>query len=202
MVVAFNGGGSVMEERRSSFDEDIRFFLNACPGPAMARRGLHIAAFQEVRGISGLKRSGEDEERRRGFESRRGSGQIEGDGSYLRKQTEIAELLRCRPAYLTEAALRHGYQYSRALRWIRFFHGVALRAAGVNALSLATRLAFSDVAGWSRFTKKLVGRTPSQLPNLPLEYWVRWAVDDVFLSPASTGTETRAIGRREDNRNR
>ena len=84
-----------MQERGRSFDEGIGFFLNACPGSAMARRGLHIAAFQEVRGIPGLERSGEDEERRRGFEGHRSSGQTEGDGSYLRKQTEIAELLGC-----------------------------------------------------------------------------------------------------------
>ena len=37
------------------------------------------------------------------------------------------------------------------------------------------RLGFSDLAGWSRFTRRLVGRTPSQLPNLPLDYWVRKA---------------------------
>lgn len=172
-----------MKERGRSFDEEIRFFVNACPGPAMARRGLQIAAFQEIRGFSGLERSWEDVEQQRGFESRRSPGQTEGDGSYLRKQTEIAELLGCRPAYLTEAALRHGYQYSKALRWIRFFHVVAYRAAGVDALTLATRLGFSDLAGWSRFTKRLVGRTPSQLPNLPLEYWVRRAVSDVFLPP-------------------
>ena len=133
LVNPISGWGSAMEERGRSFDEDIRFFLNACPGPAMARRGLHVAAFQEVRGIPGLERSREDEEPRRGFEGGRSSGQTEGDGSYLRKRTEIAELLGCRPAYLTEAALRHGYQYSRALRWIRFLHGVALRAAGVDS---------------------------------------------------------------------
>lgn len=112
-----------MQERGRSFDEGIGFFLNACPGSAMARRGLHIAAFQEVRGIPGLERSGEDEERRRGFEGHRSSGQTEGDGSYL--------------------------------------------------------------------TKRLVGRTPSQLPNLPLEYWARRAVSDVFLPPRTRATETR-----------
>ena len=158
-------------------------------------RALYGAAAKRLRGIPGLERSGEDEERRRGFEGHRSSGQTEGDGSYLRKRTEIAELLGCRPAYLTEAALRHGYQYSTALRWIRFLHGMALRAAGVDALSLATRLGFSDVAGWSRFTKRLVGRTPSQLPNLPLEHWVMRAVDDVFFAPATPGTETRGFSR-------
>lgn len=184
-----------MDRHRARFGEEIEFFLKACPGPAVARRGLYHAAFQRVRGIPGLERSGQGDGLRRGSERRSRSGEGGGEGPYLRRLSEIAEFLGCRPAYLTEAALRHGYQYSRALRWIRFLHGTALRATGVDVLGLAMRLGFSDVAGWSRFTKRLVGRTPSQLPNLPLRYWVRRAVDDVFLSPAPTGTETRGIGR-------
>lgn len=69
---------------------------------------------------------------------------------------EIAKRVGCRRAYLSEAALRHGFQYSRAVRWIRFLHGMALRAEGVGALTLAMRLGFSDLAGWNRFTRRLV----------------------------------------------
>ena len=180
-----------MDQRRPRFDEEIRFFLNACPGPSVPRRGLYRAAFQRVRGIPGLEQYGQHGEWLRGAERRSSSGEGGGEGSYLRKVAEIAECVGCRPAYLTEAALRHGYQYSRALRWIRFLHGMALHAEGVGGLTLAMRLGFSDVAGWSRFTRRLVGRTPSQLPNLPLDYWVKGAVDDVFLSPAPPGTESR-----------
>lgn len=184
-----------MDPSRRSFDEEIRFFLNACPGPAVARRGLHYAAFQRVHGIPGLEQSGQHDELLRGSERGGGSRHGAGEGSYLRKVAEIADCVGCRPAYLTEAALRHGYQYSRALRWIRFLHGMALNTEGTSALALAMRLGFSDIAGWSRFTRRLMGRTPGQLPNLPFGYWVRRAVDDVFLSAATTGTESRETNR-------
>lgn len=184
-----------MDQSPRSFDEEIRFFLNACPGPSVSRRGLYHAAFQRVRGIPGPDQSGPHDELPGGSERRRSTGEGGGEGSYLRKVAEIAECVGCRPAYLTEAALRHGYRYSRALRWIRFLHGMALHARGVGGLTLAMRLGFSDVAGWTRFTRRLVGRTPSQLPNLPLDYWVRRAVDDVFLSPVNQGTESRQTNR-------
>ena len=187
-----------MEERRRSFDEEIKFFLNACPGPAVAKHGLHIAAFQEVRGIQGLEPSGDRDELREAAEYGRRSVHGGSDRGYLHRVAEIAERVGCRRAYLSEAALRHGFQYSRAVRWIRFLHGMALRAAGVDALTLAMRLGFSDLSGWNRFTRRLVGRSPRQLPDLPLDYWVRRAVDDVFLSPATTGTENRE-NRGEDN---
>lgn len=156
-----------MEQHGRSFHEDIQIFLNACPGPAVAKRGLHLAAFQEVRGIRGLERAADDDKRQRGPVRRRSAGQSEGGGSYLRKLTEIAELLGCRPAYLTETALRHGYQYSKALRWIRFFHGTALRATGLDAQAFAMRLGFSDLAGWSRFTKRLLGKTAGSTGMIP-----------------------------------
>ena len=187
-----------MDQRRRSFDEEIKFFLNACPGPAVAKHGLHIAAFQEVRGIQGLEPSGDGDELREAAEYGRRSVHGGSDRGYLHRVAEIAERVGCRRAYLSEAALRHGFQYSRAVRWIRFLHGMALRAAGVSALTLAMRLGFSDLSGWNRFTRRLVGRSPRQLPDLPLDYWVRRAVDDVFLSPTTTGTENRE-NRGEDN---
>lgn len=188
-----------MDQHRPSFAEEIKFFLNACPGPAVARHGLHIAAFQEVRGIPRLVPTREDDEPREVSKPRRGSGQGEGDRSYLSEVAEVAELIGCRSGYLSEAALRHGYQDSRALRWIRFLHGMALRAEGVSALTLVMRLGFADLAGWNRSTRRLVGRTPRQLPSLPIDYWVRRAVDDLFLSPATTETERQKTNRGEDN---
>jgi len=189
-----------MSQQKKSFDEDIRFFLNACPGPAVLVHGLHLVAFQEVRGIPRLTPAKEDDGRRN-VPERRGEDDREdrGDGNYLCTVTGVAELVKCRPAYLSEAALRHGYQYSRALRWIRFLHGMALYGEGVSGLTVAMRLGFSDLAGWSRFTLRLVGRTPSQLPGLPLEHWVRRAVDDLFFSPRETGAEGPEGNRGEDN---
>lgn len=174
-----------MKECQRSFDEEVSFFLNACPGPAVVKHGLRLVAFQEVRGIRGLESAEEGDELQTSTEYGRGSGHRGVDRRYLHRVAEIAKRVGCRPAYLSEAALRHGFHYSRAVRWILFLHGMALRAEGVGALTLAMRLGFSDLAGWSRFTTRLTGRTPNQLPNLPLEMWARRAVDDVFLSPGT-----------------
>lgn len=89
--------------------------------------------------------------------------------------------MNCRPAYLSQSALRRGYAYSRALKWLRFCHGITLRAAGVHVDRAAWRIGFSDPSGWTRFTKALMGKGPSELPILPLEFWVRRAVEDVYL---------------------
>ncbi len=37
-----------------AFQEAIEFFIRACPGPALAERGLRIVAYQRIRGIVGL----------------------------------------------------------------------------------------------------------------------------------------------------
>ena len=34
---------------------------------------------------------------------------------------------------------------------------------------MVSRLGFNDIAGWSRFTNRLLGRSPRQIPLLPLE---------------------------------
>ena len=60
-----------MDERRRSFDEDINFFLNACPGPAVVKHGLHLVAYQAVPGIPASAASQEDDE---GSESGRSGG--------------------------------------------------------------------------------------------------------------------------------
>ena len=174
-----------MKRHRRSFDEDIIFFLNACPGPAVVKQGLHLVAFQEVRGIPASASRGDDEVGQRVADRvAKDDREDGGHREYLHTVSGVAELVGCRRGYLSEAALRHGYQYSRALRWIRFLHGMALRERGVSRLTMALRLGFSDIAGWGRFTRRLLGRTPSQLPNLPLHWWVRRAIDDLFLGSA------------------
>lgn len=43
-------------------------------------------------------------------------------------------------------------------------------------------LGFSDPSGWTRFTKALIGKTPRQIPTAPMEFWVRLAIEDVYLN--------------------
>ncbi len=159
-----------------SFAEAIKSFLTACPGPPLAQAGLHMAALQAVKGISELDPKGSA-----AFE--RGESDA---GSYLWSARQIGDRLNCSAEYLTRAAGKRGYSFARALRWIRFLHAMALLAEECRVETVAYRLGFSDIAGWSRFTKRLVGRSPRQLPVVPLEIWVRKAVDDVFFGvPAS-----------------
>ena len=46
---------------------------------------------------------------------------------------------------------------------------------------VAPRLAFHDAAGVSRFAHRLTGKSPKQLPTLPLGLWVRMGMERVFL---------------------
>lgn len=124
---------------------------------------------------------------------RKGGG---GKEDYLGSVVAVGNRLNVRPGYLSETAVRHGFSYSKALRWIRYLHGVALLAQGLRLDDVAWRLGFCDVAGWSRFTKRLLGRSPSQLPTLPLEWWVRKAVDDVFFGIPVTGADALAAVQR------
>lgn len=173
-----------------AFVEAVALFLDACPGPPLARTGLRIAALQAVEGIPDLQiqrthnvdnRAALDPDN----ENCRGARQV----PYLSSVAGVAKRLKCRTAYLSRASTQHGYSFSRALRWVRLLHGLALLAEGLRVDTVALRLGFSDVAGWSKFTRRLVGRNPSQLPLLPLELWVRKAVDDVFLGiPVTAGS--------------
>ena len=143
----------------------------------LGERGLRMAAYQRVRGIAGL----EDREiaRRHGIDV--------SAGRYIASIAQVASKLDCTPGYLSKAALRRGYSYSRALRWIRFCHGVALREVRVPADLAALRTGFSDPSGWTRFVRALLGRGPSQLPNVPLGCWAGWAVEDVYLGRTPFG---------------
>lgn len=178
------------------FADEMALFLQACPGPPAAKVGLTRVAFQKVRGIRGLSRCQQPPT---------GPGPVplshdtvplgeeaeEETVRYLRSVAEVAKSLHCRPAYLSRSALTHGYSYSRALRWIRFLHAMALQAEGFQTETLVRRLGFGDAGGWSRFTSRLVGRSPRQLPTLPLSLWVRKAVDDVFLGVPASGAIPR-----------
>ena len=159
-----------------SFRYVIGVFLNACPGPPMAKAGLHVAAFQVVDGIPDLC----PEEPSIGQALRR-------DEPYLRSVVGIAERVGCRPAYLSKAGGRFGFSFSRALRWIRFFHAIELLEHGARMETVCNRLGFGDTAGWSRFATRLVGRSASRLPVIPLEHWVRKAIDDVYFGLPATG---------------
>ena len=170
-----------------SFVTAIGPFLEACSGPPLAQAGLRMAALQPVKGIPGLDSNVS-------VASERGESDA---GSYLWSARQIGDRLNCSAEYLTRAAGKHGYSFARALRWIRFLHGMALLAEECRVETVAYRLGFSDIAGWSRFTKRLVGRSPRQLPKVPLEIWIRKAVDDVFFGvpasrePRDGGTKVR-----------
>lgn len=177
-------------------------YVRACPGPPLAVRGLTLCAYQPIPDIgvgsavsSGSAPSG-------GSRASGGSGAPGGAGAvrapdapaaarapggsvhYLRSVAEVAAAMRCGAAPLSRAARRHGYSFSRAVRWVTFVHGVGLRRGGDSWERVAWRLRFSDAAGWTRFTTRLVGRTAAQLPHAPLDFWVWEAIRDVFLERA------------------
>lgn len=64
---------------------------------------------------------------------------------------------------------------------------MALRHEGVAADSIAWRLDFADIAGWSRFTERLTGRSYGKVPAASLDYWVWKAVDDAFMGLSLRG---------------
>lgn len=190
------------------FVETVALFLDACPGPPLARTGLGMAALQSVEGIPGLQT-----QRTHGVDTRAGlntgNENLVGGARhvpYLSSVAGVAKRLRCRPAYLSRASTRHGYSFSRALRWIRLLHGMALRAEGFRVDTVALRLGFSDVSGWSRFTKRLIGRPsgsihctasahahlcPGRMTLHRLVPWVIWCVP--LLATAACVTDYPAV---------
>ncbi len=103
---------------------------------------------------------------------------------------QIGERLGVSPKYLSKAALQHGYSFSHALRWARHLHAMALLEEEKRSDRIAWRLGFNDYAGWNRFTVRLLGRSPRQLPVLPLEYWAKKAIEDVFFGNGAAGHTT------------
>ena len=165
----------------ATFQEAIEPFIRPCPGPELAVRGLRLVAYQRVSGIPGLspKAVGSRLAVPSQTSAARGNG---GGKGYIASVAEVARRLNCRPGYLCQSASRLGYSYSRALRWLRFCHGIALRAAGEPSLESAWRTGFSDPSGWTRFTRALIGKSPRQLPRLPLEDWVWLAMQDTYFN--------------------
>ncbi len=100
---------------------------------------------------------------------------------YVHTLRDVAALVRCQPGYLSAAARRRGYQYSYALRWIRFLHLMALKAQDYPTDRCVWPLGFSEAAGVTRFVESLHGRTLRQLPRVPVKFWVRRAIEAVFL---------------------
>ena len=170
-------GWSSHAQKPQTFSEAVEPYLNACPGPALAERGLRLVAYQRIAGIPGLELvpgGGNESDQ----ESKRHQ-------TYLRSISDVAVGVHCDARYLSDAALRRGYSYSRALRWLRFLHALAMRDAGVPVLSLVRSLGFSDPSGWTRFTKALIGKAPRQIPRVSMGFWVRLAIEDVYLNGAN-----------------
>lgn len=172
-----------MRALRLDFAREVAPFLDACPRPGLASHVVRRAARQTVTGITAGLTGGEV---RRAIDSRSSERQLS-----KRRNEEIgpryaifivdwASILNCRPAYLSDDAKNRGYSLSLALRNVRFLHGMALRYEGTKPDQIAWRLRFSDVAGWSRFSARLVGQSPSELPSETLSYWVKRAAAEVF----------------------
>ncbi len=148
-------------------------FIRACPGPALAIRALRLVASQPVEGTTGLETSpngGSPTRNRNGKESVR-----------MRNLTEVASAVSYTPDHLSREARRYGYSISTAIRWTTFLQGWTLREEGASQSRIARCLGFSDGASWSRFVRNLTGKTPTQLPNLPLRDWALEARQRVFL---------------------
>ena len=157
------------------FPDVIDPFIRACPGPALAIRALRLVASQPVEGITGLETSpngGSPTRNRNGKESVR-----------MRSLTEVASAVFYTPDHLSREARRYGYSILTAIRWTTFLQGWALREEGASQVRIARCLGFSDGASWSRFVRNLTGKTPTQLPNLPLRDWALEARQRVFLDP-------------------
>lgn len=146
---------------RLGFHDAVEPFLRACPGPAIARKGLLLMAYRHVAGIPELEGS------------RR--------GPYLRSVKDISRAVYCTPGHLTRVARNLGYSYGLAVRWVTLFHAIALRREGYLWRTVSRNLGFSDSAGLTRFTSRLVDKTPTQLPDMPLEDWAREGRSRVFL---------------------
>jgi AraC-like DNA-binding protein len=165
----------------AAFPDVVDPYVRACPGPALAETGLRMVAYQRIAGIPGLELPT--------------VGVLDSDGEsgtrriYLRSVVQVAARVNCSPTYLSEAARRRGYSYSKALRWLRLLHGLVLRDGGVPLPTMVWRLGFNDPAGWNRFTKRLIGRTPSQIPAAPMDFWVRMAIEHVYLNGQLRGGE-------------
>ena len=186
----------VPEVETSRFYEAVEPFLRACPGPAIAEKGLRMVALQWVPGISPQPTVAE---RATPYGSRIPGSRnysptrpgIQSDHSErqqpLRTVKDVAGALYCTPEHLSRSAHDRGYSYSLAVRWVRFLLGIELRKQGHGGKSIARRLGMPDPASWTRFVQRLIGRSPKQLPNLAVEEWAKEGIMRVFMVPLRTG---------------
>lgn len=161
-----NGSGAV------PFHDVIDPFIRVCPGPALAVRALRLVAYQPVEGIPGLEPGPNGD----GASLTRYGGKL----AHMHRLGDVANAVSCTADHLSREARRYGFSITVAIRWITLLQGWALREAGASQTQIARRLGFAD-ACWSRFVKNLTGKTPTQLPHLPLSDWVLEARRRVFL---------------------
>ncbi len=162
-----NGSGAL------PFPDVIDPFIPVCPGPALAVRALRLAAYQPVEGIAGLEPDSNGD----------GPGNT-GNGrkpAHLHRHGDVANAVSCTADHLSRVARSYGFSIAVAIRWTTFLQGWVLREGGASQTQIARRLGFADAQSWSRFVKNLTGKTPTQLPHLPLSDWVLEARRRVFL---------------------
>ncbi len=138
----------------------MELFVAACPGSPLVKEALRFAALEHIDG------AGEE---------------------YPSSVMDVARRLRVDPDRLRLQARRRGLSLPRALRWIRFLHGVWLLSEGHRVRTVARKLGFPNVAGWRRFARRLLGRSPREFPAMELEGWVRMAIQDVCARAAASG---------------
>ncbi len=146
------------------FPDAVEPFIRTCPGPAPAVKALRLVAYQPIRGIPGL----EPDDFAHSGPSKNHDG---GKSSPIRTLKDVADTVFCTADHLSKVARRYGYSILLAIRWVTFLQGYALHEQGASQTLIARRLGFSDASSWSRFVKNLTGKTPTQLPRLPLSDW-------------------------------
>ena len=155
------------------FVDVIEPFIRACPGPALIVRALRLVAYQPFAGTPGprVDPNGDgppwDENGRK--------------PARLRRLMDVSSALLYTADHLSRQARRYGFSITAAIRWITFLQGWALKEGGASQTRIARQLGFSDASSWSRFVRNLTGKTPTQLPHLPLSDWVLEARRRVFL---------------------
>ena len=156
------------------FPDAVEPFIGACPGPALAIKALRLVVYQAIKGISGL----EPEDPMHLGPSK---NHDERKSAPMRTLKDVADAVSYTADHLAKEARRYGYSILLAIRWVTFLQGYALHEQGASQTRIARRLGFSDASSWSRFVKNLTGKTPTQLPRLPLSDWALEARRRVFL---------------------
>ena len=158
------------------FPDSVEPFIRAYPGPTLAVKALRLVAHQPVRGIPAL----EPEDLAHSGPSENQNGR---KSAPIRTLKDVADAVSYTADHLAKEVRRCGYSILLAIRWVTFFQGYALWEQGASQTRIARRLGFSDASSWSRFVKNLTGKTPTQLPRLPLGDWALDARRRVFLVP-------------------